>query len=121
MQHKMSRISLLLVCLCCPLVAQRHVPERNSYAGAVAGGSTLSADGRSVVTPSDASASSYKPQNGPILNVFGGVHLNNYLSLQANYTGNRNNLTLTSIRSPASAYEQKRTSSQHSFAGDVAP
>ena len=114
----MRRTSLLL-CLCFPLFAQRNSHERNFYTGALGGVSTLSADGRSVVTASDAFASSYKPQNGPILNVFGGVHLNNYLSLQANYTGNRNNLTLTSIGSSASAYEQKRKSSQHSFAGDV--
>ena len=78
-----------------------------------------SADGRSVVTASDAFASSYEPPNGPILNVFGGVHLNHCLSLQANYSGNRNNLTLTSIGSSASAYEQNRKRSQHSFAGDV--
>ncbi len=111
----MIRASLLLVYLCLPLFAQTEF-----YAGALTGISTLSADARSSVNSTGSAASLYKPANGPILNVFGGLHVNNYLSLQANYTGNRNNLILTSIRSSGSAYEQRRSSSQHSFAGDVA-
>lgn len=107
--------SLLLISLCFPLFAQREF-----YVGALTGISTLSGDAQSSINSTSASASSYKPENGAILNVFGGVHLNDYLSLQANYTGNRNDLTLTAIQSSGVAYEQKRESSQHSFAGDLA-
>ena len=98
-----------------PLLAQREF-----YTGALTGISTLSGDAQSSITSSTASASSYKPENGIILNIFGGVHLNDYLSVQANYSWNRNDLTLASIRSSGLAYEQRRDSSQHSFGGDMA-
>jgi hypothetical protein len=89
------------------------------YAGVLGGISTLSADARSVVTGSGASASSYKPVNGAVVNAFGGVHFNDYLSLQGNYTWNRNDLELFAIRNPGDSYEQRRGSSQHSAGVDL--
>ena len=92
------------------------------YAGAVAGISTLSADARSEFTPGGAQVSLYKPENGPALNVLFGLHVREYVTVQANYVWNRNDLALTSVRateSGSSFYEQPRTSSQHAIVGDL--
>lgn len=109
------RFTLLPLCAISPLFAQTQF-----YAGALTGIATLSADAQTSVGSTDAGASLYKPANGPILNLFGGAHLNDYLSLQVNLTTNRNDLVLTSFRGADLAYEQKRRSSQHGFSGDVA-
>ena len=111
----LMRFTLLPLCAICPLFAQSQF-----YAGALTGIATLSADARTSIGSTDAGASSYKPANGPILNLFGGAHLNDYLSLQANFTGNRNDLVLSSFRGADFAYEQRRRSSQIGFSGDIA-
>jgi hypothetical protein len=90
--------------------------ERRVFAGALIGVSTLSADGRAVTTASDASISIYKPENGPALNAFVGVHLAQYFSLQGNYLWNRNDLLLVSSfvsRQGGGFYAQRRESAQH--------
>ena len=92
------------------------------FAGAIAGISTLSADARSEVTPGGAAVSLYKPENGPALNLLVGVHLHEYVAVQANYIGNRNDLVLTSVRATAvgsSVYEQPRSSAQHALVADL--
>jgi opacity protein-like surface antigen len=92
------------------------------YAGALFGASTLSADARSVTASRDARVSLYKPANGPALNIFVGVHLTRFLSAQANYVWNRNDLVLfSSFLSPSGGgfYEQSRESSQHAVVGDA--
>lgn len=94
---------------------------RRVFAGALVGVSTLSADGRAVTTTSDASLSTYKPENGPALNVFAGVHLAQYFSVQGNYLWNRNDLLLVSSvasRQGGGFYEQRRASSQHVLVAD---
>jgi hypothetical protein len=90
------------------------------FAGVVGGVATLSADARSLPTSQGLSISQYKPENGPALNFFVGVHLNSYLSIQASYIWNRNDLTLSSS-SPASNsfFEERRTSSQNALIVDV--
>ena len=60
------------------------------FAGAIAGISTLSADARSEVTPGEVAVSVYKPENGPARNLVVGLHLHEYVAVQANYIGNRN-------------------------------
>ncbi len=86
------------------------------------GVSALSADGRATFTPGVTSTSLYKPENGPALNVFGGVHLNDYLSLQGSYIRNRNDVAMISSIAPsqggATGYEQSRTSRQDGIVGD---
>jgi hypothetical protein len=109
------RFTLLPLCFVPTLFGQTQF-----YAGALTGIATLSADGKTNIASSDAGASSYKPENGAIVSLFGGVHLNDYVSLQGNFTGNRNNLVLSSFRGTDLAYEQKRRSSMRSFSGDVA-
>jgi hypothetical protein len=96
--------------------------EGRVYAGAVAGISTLSADGRASTQPDRAEASLYKPENGPALNLFVGMHVGRYLSVQGNYVWNRNDLTLfSSVTAPQGGgfYEQRRNSSQHAIVGDA--
>nr|MBA3298161.1 outer membrane beta-barrel protein [Acidobacteriota bacterium] len=100
-----------------------HAEQRpQSYAGALAGISTLSADARSEITPGGVQVSFYKPENGPALNLLFGLHVHEYLTVQANYIWNRNDLTLASVRTTASGssfYEQPRTSSQRAIVGDL--
>ena len=92
------------------------------YAGGLFGVSTLSADGRSIITPTAASVSLYKPENGAAVNAFVGIHLHRYFSLQANYMWNRNDLRLvSSFASSAGStfYEQPRSSAQHAVVADA--
>jgi outer membrane protein with beta-barrel domain len=89
---------------------------RRAYVGGVAGMSTLQADGRSVATASEAAVSLYKPENGPALNLFAGLHLAQYLTVQANWMWNRNDIALLSSIATAQRgafYEQQRQSRQH--------
>jgi Outer membrane protein beta-barrel domain len=91
------------------------------FAGGLFGVSTLSADARSVTDPSSAATSLYEPENGPAFNVFAGVHLAQYFSLQANWIWNRNDLTLfSSFLTPQGGgfYEQRRHSGQHAVVLD---
>jgi hypothetical protein len=69
------------------------------YAGILGGLATLSADARSQLTAQGLNASLYKPGNGRALNLFGGANVTQYLSLQANYIWNRNDLILSSTSS----------------------
>lgn len=116
---KRPRFALsVLLSFCGPLVAQPSY-----YIGALGGVSTLSADGRSLFVSGGASTSLYKPENGPLLNLFAGVHLSDYLSVQANYVWNRNDVALVSLVAPdhgtALAYQQNRSSRQHAVFGEV--
>ena len=102
-----------------PVFAQ---DEGRIYAGALVGVSTLSADARATAQSSRAEASLYKPENGRALNLFAGVHLSRYFTVQSNYVWNRNDLTLfSSIASADSSrfYEQIRSSTQHAIVGDA--
>ena len=97
---------------CVALGSAQVVP----YAGVLGGLATLSADARSQLTAQSLNASLYKPENGPALNIFGGAHVTQYLSLQANYVWNRNDLKLSSTSSASSSfYEEQRKSSQHAL------
>jgi hypothetical protein len=83
------------------------------YAGVIGGISTLSADGGSQRTASGLSLSSYAPKNGGALNVFAGVDLHNYFSVQGNFIWNSNRLQLNSASSGTGTfYQEDRSSSQ---------
>jgi hypothetical protein len=102
-----------------PIFAQN---ERRGFVGALIGVSTLSADARAVTMPSEAALSSYKPENGFTINLFGGAHLAQYFSLQGSYMWNRNDLTLvSSFVTPQGGgfYEQRRDSAQHAVVADA--
>lgn len=96
--------------------------QHGAYVGGVFGISTLSADARSLSRPDGIAISLYKPENGPAVNLFAGVHLNDFLTLQGNFVWNRNRLTTTSAALTASGLvidEQVRNSTQRSAIGDV--
>lgn len=96
--------------------------ESRVYAGAVGGLSTLSADARALTQPGRAEVSVYKPENGPALNLFVGVHLGRYFTVQSNYAWNRNDLTMFSSFTSAEGggfYEQRRSGTQHAVVGDA--
>ena len=116
--HRTRLALTVILSFCDPLAA-----EGPYYAGALGGVSTLSADGSHSFAPGASSTSLYKPENGPLLSLFAGVHLNDYLSVQGNYVWNRNDVTLVSLTAPASggatAYEQVRASRQHGVFGDL--
>jgi Outer membrane protein beta-barrel domain len=92
------------------------------YAGVLVGVSTLSADARASTQPSRAEVSLYKPENGSALNLFVGMHVGRYFTVQSNYVWNRNDLALfSSVTSMEGGrfYEQQRTSTQHAVIGDA--
>jgi len=100
----------------------RAQQQDRAYVGALVGVSTLSADARSSTSPPDARVSLYKPENGPALDVFAGVELTRFLTAQANYVWNRNDVTLFSSflsHSGGGFYEQNRESSQHAAVADL--
>lgn len=93
-----------------------------TFAGALLGVSTLSADGRSIVMSPEAALSMYKPENGLTLNLLAGFHLTEFFSLQGNYMWNRNDLTLVaSLVTPRGGgfYKQRRESAQHAVVADT--
>jgi hypothetical protein len=107
-----------MLLLSVPAAAQ---DEPRIFAGALFGVSALSADARAVTTSDSAAVSQYDPQNGPALNVFAGIHVAQYFSIQANWMWNRNDLTLvSSFAAPNSSafYDQRRASRQHAVVLD---
>ena len=92
------------------------------FVGGAVGVATLSADGRAAVTPDSAAVSVYAPDNGPAVNLFVGVHLADYVSLQGNYVANTNRVTLTSSAASdrgIAFYQQERTSVQQAVMADL--
>ncbi len=110
------RLTLLMLCLGVQAVAQPRW-----FGGGGAGISTLSGDARSVIGAASTSVSQYKPENGGLVHLFGGRHWREYLSTQAVYSWNRNDLALLSTQFAGGAettYEQARTSRQHNLGAD---
>ncbi len=105
---------ILLICLLTILFSPAAA-QTTTYVGAIGGIATLSADAGSRGTAQGLSLSSYAPANGGALNVFAGVHLHNYFSVQVNYIWNENDLVLNSSSSGTGAfYQESRSSSQNS-------
>ncbi|MGH9453027.1 MAG: outer membrane beta-barrel protein [Terriglobia bacterium] len=117
----MSKSTLLMTALFA-ILTPLPIQAGNFYAGALGGLATLSGDGRSILSPSSSQVSLYKPENGPAINLFAGWDIADYVSVQGNYIGNRNDLTLVSTgfgsKGP-SAYKEFRGSQQSSFIGDL--
>ncbi|MEO8593699.1 MAG: outer membrane beta-barrel protein [Candidatus Solibacter sp.] len=93
--------------------------QPQAYAGVLGGVSTLSADARTVFSSNGAAASSYGPENGATVDLFGGVHWNDYFSIQLDYLWNRNALTLDAVRSTAPSDERSFSSHQHAVSGNA--
>jgi len=110
-----------MMMLCGAAAVPALAQEGRLYAGGLFGISALSADGQSVVMPPTAEVSLYRPENGAALNAFVGLHVHRFFSVQANYVGNGNDLTLlSSVAAPAGGgfSEQERSSAQHAFVAD---
>lgn len=91
------------------------------FVGGLFGVSTLSGGATSHPSGADAALSLYEPEAGPAVNVFAGVHVAQYFSLQANWMWNRNDLTLVSAfvtPDGGGYYEQQRRSQQHAVVLD---
>ena len=113
--HPRSKMRHAKFLLLIPAVLAISVSARTTYVGASGGIATLSADAGSRGTAQGLSLSSYAPANGGALNVFAGVHLHNYFSVQVNYIWNENDLILNSSSSSTGAfYQESRSSSQNS-------
>jgi hypothetical protein len=112
MRHVLCSAVLVLLSASSSAVAQERPVV---YAGGVFGVSTLSADATSSMTAADVRASLYKPENGPAISGFAGVHLGSFIAVQGSYVWNRNDVTLlSSVTTPTGGtfYEQRRTSTQ---------
>jgi hypothetical protein len=106
----------LMVALATPLCA-----ADSWFVGGHVGVATLSADAVSSVGAPTV-ASSYKPENGLAWMVFAGRHFSDWVSAQATFGGNRNDLLLTSIRidnGVETSYEQARRISMQTFAAEA--
>jgi hypothetical protein len=116
-----ARVGALVATLSLTAIPTAAQDVARTFAGGLFGLSTLSADARSVTDGSRAEMSLYEPANGLALNVFGGVHVAEYFSVQANWIWNRNDLTLFSSFLTARGggfFEQQRPSSQHAVVLD---
>lgn len=106
------RLAILLV-----VTATCACAEDRFFAGAAVGIATLSADARFDV-PEQPAASGYKPENGTALSPFFGLHVNDYLSVQASYIWNRNDVRYHAIRGGA-FYDQNARTTHHVLLGDL--
>jgi hypothetical protein len=108
-------VTLAVLCLVAAPLCAEVIP----FAGLIGGVATLSADAGGRNTSNALTLSSYSPQNGPALNLFAGLHLHDYFSVQGNYIWNQNDLALYSTSSQSdNFYQQARTSSQHAAVFD---
>jgi hypothetical protein len=82
----------------------------------------LSGDAASSLGSGSANFSSYNPENGITVSAIFGREIAEYVSVQANYIYNRNQLALASgvfTNGTLSGYQEVRDSSQQSVIGDV--
>src|SRR5215467_3006155 len=122
MHLKMNVIVLALACLTPSLMLAQGLTRDMLYVGGMGGIATLSGDANAVITPTSASTSSYDPSNGGAASAFIGVHVFNYISLQADYVWNRNHVVLvSSINEPgaSSFYRLPESVTQNGFLGNV--
>jgi len=102
--------------------AAGYAQSGNFYAGALGGISTLSADGRSILTPASSEVSLYKPENGAALNLFSGWDFSRFVSVQGNYIWNRNAVSLVSSAfagASGTSYQEMRESAQSQVTADL--
>jgi hypothetical protein len=97
--------------------------EKEKYfVGAFGGFSILGSDGNSMLSEEFSHTSSYKPETGPSVWLFGGRHIKEYFSLQGSYSLNRNDLKLSESQfanGEFQFYEQRRSTDMHSVIGEA--
>src|SRR5215472_11330840 len=114
-------IALALACLT-PSLVLAQLRKEMIYFGGMGGIATLSGDANAVITANSASTSSYDPSNGAAASGFVGVHIFNYVSLQADYVWNRNNVVLVSSINSSGAssfYRIPESATQQAFLGNA--
>lgn len=105
----MWSVRVLSVYLLTPVLHAAVIP----YVGGIGGIATLSADAAAQPTSLGLRESSYSPNNGAAVNLFAGLGVTNFISLQVNYIWSENHLVLSSASSGSvTFYQQARTSSQ---------
>jgi Outer membrane protein beta-barrel domain len=93
----------------------------NYFVGGLGGFAKLTADHRSDVSANSSVTTAYSTFNGPAFMIYFGRHFTDYLSAQVTYGWNRNDLSLSSVRSGASGgsgYEEARDCRQQSVIAD---
>ncbi len=111
----------MIVALVCLLPAALSA-QRTTYFGALGGLATLSGDGSAVITTGSASTSLFSPTNGGAAEAFFGMHLFPYVSLQADYVWNRNDVLLVSTLGASGAnsfFRLPETITQNAFLANV--
>jgi hypothetical protein len=111
----LARRGALVLAMSLGCITASAQDDRRVFIGGLIGVSTLQADGRALTTATDAALAMYRPENGLAFNLFAGLHLAHYFTVQANWMWNRNDLTLvSSFTTPQGGgfYEQQRLSSQ---------
>lgn len=119
---KIRMAVLVLVYLTPSMLPAQGLTKEMVYFGVLGGIATLSGDARAVITPTSASTSSYEPSNGGAASAFVGAHILNYISLQADYVWNRNDVVLvSSINTPggSSFYRLPESVRQNAFLGNA--
>jgi hypothetical protein len=119
---KIKVIVLVVACLVPSSLRAQQLTRELVYFGGMGGVATLSGDGNAVITSTSASTSLYDPSNGAAAAAFIGIHLFSYVSLQADYVWNRNDVALTSTFSGPEApsfYKQPESVTQNAFLGNV--
>ena len=109
---------ILLALLPRPSTAQESV----FFVGVIGGSVQLSGDPTTVATPTGFATSGYKPETGVAVNAFVGRHIREYVTLQANYTWNRNDVRFFAARGAATEslfFAQSHSTSHHTLIADV--
>jgi Outer membrane protein beta-barrel domain len=117
------KLALFAAILFAPsLLLAQQARTRWIYVGAAGGLATLSGDGSAAVTSSSASTSLFDPKNGPAAEIFAGIHLFKYVSFQADYAWNRNNVFLVSTSGDSGMldyFREPESVAQNAFLGNV--
>lgn len=119
---KIKLILLTLGCIVPTLVFGQRLTKQLIYVGGMGGIATLSGDGSAVITPSSASTSLFDPKNGGAGGAFVGIHLFKYVSFQADYIWNRNNVAFVSTSGDTGSlnfFRGPESVTQNLFLGNV--
>ena len=101
----------------CALLAVLNLAAQNHYVSALGGFAALSGDAGSDFSRSQPRVSFYDPKNGAALNLAGGVHLNDWVSVQGSYIWNRNQVRLAEVTGSAFSQLTSETG-QHALGAD---
>ena len=117
------RLVLLTIGFLVPSLVSAQRQEKHSIdAGGMGGVATLSGDGSAVITSSTASTSLLDPQNGVAAEIFAGIHIFEYVSLQTDYVYNRNTAVFASSSQETGSFKffrEPEAITQNAFLGNV--